>query len=293
MLHIINVVHTEPNWWDGLYTGLDIGTTNFLDRLASLGLRIPITWCAFFGNGHLVPGTKQEALDLLDARPEFLRSRFELGDEIGIHVHARHILDTQQYIAPNADRLQAAGYPYPSTHAPFMGRLEPPVIRALADANIDIDAGLVPRVGKVVYEQELDMDVFGRIVQDCSVRDPEALESYRPYHPSFTNIAEAGDCPFLEIPVIFSYHGIESHVPWYIDEIRRRWDALNVVKTDIIQFFWHPYEFLYPWSTEINHEVIEAFCRIFSEIAAWDAVIFSTTRDAARAYLTQEETKRS
>jgi|GEM_PF-5733049 len=33
MLHIINVVHTEPNWWDGQYSGLDIGVTRFLDRL--------------------------------------------------------------------------------------------------------------------------------------------------------------------------------------------------------------------------------------------------------------------
>jgi hypothetical protein len=284
MLHIINVVHTEPNWWDGIYSGLDIGTKRFLERLGELGLRVPITWCAFFGNGHLIPGTGQEAPDLIVARPEFLAARSKLGDEIGIHVHSRRIFDTESYIAVNAKQLQAAGYPYPSTHAPYWGRLDPSVFRALAEAKIAIDTGLTPRVGKGVYEQHYDEDAYGRVLQDCTSRDPNDPASYYPYHPSYEDIAKSGNCPVLEIPVTFSYHGIESHIPWYLEETRKRWKARDEVKTDIIQFFWHPYEFLYPSTNSINHEVIDAFCTIFTEIATWDEVLFCTTREAAYAY---------
>lgn len=284
MLHIINIVHTEPNWWDGQYTGLDIGATHFLDRLEALCLRVPVTWCAYFGNGHRVPGNGQEAPDLIDARPGFIASRARLGDETGIHVHGRAIFHTDPFIARNAAQLQVAGYPYPSTHAPYWNRLDPSMLHALVEAGIAIDTSLVPRIGKSIFDQDYDEEARGRVLQDCSWRDPDDPASYRPYHPSYEDVSREGDCPVLEIPITFSYHGIEDHVPWYLSELRRRKEALLPTGVDVVQFFWHPHEFLYPWSEKINFPVIEAFCRLFSEIAGWDGVVFSTARDAARAY---------
>lgn len=285
MLYIVNVAHTEPNWWDGTYSGLDIGAQRFLDDLAAASLRVPITWCAYFGNGHLIPGTGQEAPDLLLARPAFVAERYQLGDELGIHVHGQRIFSTEPFIAPNARQLQEFGYPYPSTYAGYWNRLDASVLHALADAGIAVDTALIPKVGRSIYTQDFDPEAKGRVLQDCSSRDRDDPASYRPSHPSYDDYAVPGDCPVLEVPVTFSYHGIETGIPAYINEIRKRWIARHEVRDDIIQFFWHPHEFIFPGTTTVNQPVIDAYIAIFSELVGWNDVVFSTMRDAARAFI--------
>jgi hypothetical protein len=50
ILYVLNVVHTEPDWWSGRYAGLDLGVRRFLEEPSKLEsrleCRIPITWCA-------------------------------------------------------------------------------------------------------------------------------------------------------------------------------------------------------------------------------------------------------
>jgi len=281
-VYVINIVHTEHNWWDDKYTGLDVGTSILLQRFREIedreGIKIPITWCLYFGNGQRGPVTSTLNPDIIDVRKEFFLRRFKLGDEIGIHTHAPDPREQCKFFTANAQRIEAEGFPYPKTHAPGWFYLNKKVFRALEKAEIEIDAGLLVRVGKATHP-------LGIMLQDCSERYPSDHKSFRPYFPSYENICRAGDCSVLEIPVFLSYHGIEENPKGFVDAFRKQWEHRDEVAVDIVQFFWHPFECMeMKPGGGINHGVINGYYAVYSEIAKWEDVIFSTTYQAAKAW---------
>ncbi len=266
-LHIVNVVHTEANWWDDGYTGLDVGTQDLLDRFegikASKSMELPITWCLFFANGYVNEPTGRIHPDIVDTRGEFFEKRLRLGDEIGIHTHAKNKEDQWKYIEGNAKKLEAAGFPDPRTHAPGWFYLDGNTLRALEKAEIPIDAGVIVRSPEA----------------EAAGRDYSDHKSFQPYHPSYENIYVPGSSPTLELPLFLSYNGIEESWENFARLVRAACDGRNEADEIVLQFFWHPFEMLHP-NGELNREVINGYVSLYDEVAGWEGVVFSTAYEA-------------
>ncbi|NLI98256.1 hypothetical protein GX441_06310 [bacterium] len=283
-VHVINVVHTEHNWWDDGYTGLDEGTALLLERFANLGARhvtrIPITWCLYFGNGEKGPVTGTVNPDIIDVRKEFFRERFKLGDEIGIHTHASDPKEQPRFFKANAEKVESHGFPYPKTHAPAWFYLDGSIFRALEAARIEIDTGVLVGCGVVNHPRVKDL-----MVQDSSRRDRGDHRAFRPYHPDYEKIWEPGTSPIVEIPVFLSCEGIGENPARFIEAFRKLWEHRDEVAVDIVQFFWHPFECMEQRTGgRINHSVIDGWCTLYSEIASWNDIVFSTACDAVVAW---------
>lgn len=111
-------------------------------------MKIPITWCLYFGN-EKGPVTGILNPDIIDVRKDFFLKRFKLGDKIGIHVHATDPREQYKFIRMNAEKIEAEGFPYPKTHAPAWFYLDEKVFKALDEAEFEVDAGvLVCQVSK-------------------------------------------------------------------------------------------------------------------------------------------------
>ncbi len=286
---IINVVHTEHNWWDDEYTGLDEGTALLLERFGKIetrqGIRIPITWCLYFGNGQKGPVTGTVNSDIIDVRKEFFLERFELGDEIGIHTHAPDPREQHRFFKANAEKIESEGFPYPRTHAPGWWYLDGQVIRALEDARIEIDTGVLVGCGKVTHPAIKDL-----MLQDSSSRDRQDHRSFRPYHPAYDNVSKPGNSSIVEIPVFLSYEGIGENPARFINAFRKLWEYRNEVAASIVQFFWHPYECMEQKNGGgINLSVVDGWYTLYSEIALWEDVVFSTAYEAAKAWIRNAE----
>jgi hypothetical protein len=282
-VYVINVVHTEHNWWDDKYTGLDIGVRHFLQKIEKIenseGIRIPITWCLSFANGGQNETMGVSPPDIIDMRKDFFVERFELGDEIGVHPHAADPRKQWKFIEENAKKIESEGFPYPKTHAPGWFYLDGKVFRELEKAGIEIDAGLlVGMKGSPMPHHEDIMQL------DTSERSRDIPKSFRPYFPSYKNVTKPGECPILEIPVFMSYDGIADNPQGFIDATRVQWEHRDEVPVDIIQFYWHPHEFMKPKSDEIADEVVNGYYTVYKEIAAWKDIYFSTAQEAAKKW---------
>ncbi len=291
-MHVINVVHTEHNWWDDEYTGLDEGTALLLERFGKIeaerGMKIPITWCLYFGNGQKGPVTGTDSPDIIDVRKEFFLERFKLGDEIGIHTHAGDPREQPKFFKKNAEKVESQGLPYPKTHAPAWFYLNGPIFRALEEARIEIDTGVLVDCGVVNHPQVKDL-----MVQDSSHRDRDDHRAFRPYHPDYDKIWEPGASPVVEIPVFLSYEGIGEDTARFIDSFRKLWEHRHEVAVDIVQFFWHPWECMVQRKGGgVNHNVIDGWCRLYSEIASWNDVVFSTACGAVDAWTHQADDRK-
>jgi hypothetical protein len=284
IVHVINVVHTEQDWWDGELRGIDLAMPAFLRRLEQLeheqGVKVPLTWCLYFGNDTGAP-------DIVDVRREFFWARWQQGDEIGIHTHAADHRHQPRYIKANAEKLAAAGFPYPKTHAPGWFYLNSDVIRALEDAGIEIDAGLYVRENQFLHPET------AILLQDATCRDATLPASFRPYHPDSRHVCLAGDSPVVEAPIFFPLEGREhgwncrggilENPGCYVEAFVEQWQHRHEVAVDIVQFYWHPFELL--WTDDagnayIDQKVVDGLCQIFSEIASLPDVVFSTTQNA-------------
>lgn len=295
-VHVINVVHTEPSWWDDQLTGLAKGVPLLFQRLEEIqnrtGVRVPITWCLYFGNGERGAVTGRLRPDTIDVRKDFFHERYEKGDEIGIHTHASDPREQYRYFRENAEKIESGGFPYPKTHAPGEFYLDSQTIRALEEAKIEVDAGLlvgardypglVVHDGKITHSHPL---LDGMILQDASCRDPSDYRSFRPYYPSYEDICRDGNSSVVEIPVFSYFKEIEDRPGGVVQTFRKQWAHRDEVAVDIVQFFWHPWELLnQPSEGEINHALIDGYHKVYSEIAKWEDVAFSTARKAAEAW---------
>ena len=277
--HVVNVVHTEHDWWQtpvagrqgdtqtNVYAGLDVGVSQLLQRLsdveASIGQRVPITWCLWFSNGS-VDSESRPIPDIIDCRLEFFQARSEMGDEIGIHPHAPKTQDQWRFIQANADRVTSLGFPPVDTHVGGWFETNSRVIGELESCKIGIDAGPVVRPGEGT--------VHGR--------SPDDHRSYRPYHPSRSNPWKEGASSVVRLPLFLSYHGIWDGATGFIDYTRRQYEKRDEVAVEIVHFFWHPFEMIHQETGGPNTSVIEGYHDLFREIGTWDDVVFSTAREA-------------
>ncbi len=270
-LHIVNVVHSEANWWDDTYTELDVGTTALLRRFEEIrdskGIDLPITWCLFFANGYVNEPTGAVHPDIVDTRGEFFQARLQLGDEIGIHTHAKGREHQWKFVGANAKKLEETGFPYPRTHAPGWLYLDGQTLRALEDAEIPVDAGVIVRSPEA----------------ESSGRSPSDPKSFRPYYPSYENVFEPGGSATIELPLFLSYNGIEKSWEGFAQAVLDQWIHRKEVDTSVLHFFWHPFEMLHS-NGELNQNVINGYASLYDEIAEWDDVLFSTAYEAASAW---------
>lgn len=274
-MYVINVVHTEANWWDDGYSGIDVGARELLKQLATLenaiGTRIPITWCLFFANGYHNPGTGNVHPDVVDTRRDFFHERLAAGDEVGIHPHAVSKEEQWRYIKENAEKLAGAGFPYPQTHAPGWFHLSGHVLRALEECHFVADAGVVVRTPEAA--------AAGR-----SADDPH---SFRPYFPSYQNPYKPGECSVVELPLFLSYHGI-GEVNGFVNAVTRQWAACEDGGMDVLQFFWHPFELVRQDGTP-DDQVINGFVAVYRRISELGGCSFATASQATHAWLALKE----
>ena len=280
VFHVINVVHTEHDWWHSpvagalessceanIYGGLDVGVARLLERFDEMhtrtGARIPITWCLWFSN-DIVDDQGRSIPDIVDTRRDFFQARMTLGDEIGIHPHARERSEQWRYIRENAAKLSDADFPYPSTHVGGWFVTDENVIAELNSCDIRIDAGPVVRPG--------DGSVHGR--------PPDSHLSYRPYHPSITNPWQAGVSSIVRVPLFLSYHGIWNGAEEFLGYAKHQYERRHEVPVEIVHFYWHPCEMVERDSGEPNDAVVDGYSDLLSEIGTWPDVVFSTARDA-------------
>jgi hypothetical protein len=277
-IYVVNVVHTEADVSDKGFSGIEVGLPALLAELAKLkkseGLHVPMTWCLQFCNDP-------NRTDMVDVHAEFFQERLRDGDEVGIHTHAPDVRDQPQFIGANVEKLEAAGFPHPKTHAPGWFYLAPDLIRSLERAGIEIDAGLVVREGRFIMP-ETDI-----LLQDSSDRDPREPSAFRPYHPSRTDVSQAGDSSVVELPVFFPlrgrehgwncWQGILTEPHTFVDAFKRHWRHRHEVGADIVQFYWHP------WEIVVRRRVadtVKNLCWIYQEIGRLDDVEFATAQAA-------------
>jgi hypothetical protein len=287
-IFVINVVHTEYDWWDKGPSGIEYGLPALMRELERLepeeSLKIPITWCLFFANN---PARR----DVVDTHREFFLQRLKLGDEVGVHTHAPDVRDQPKYYKSNAEKLEAAGFPYPKTHAPGWFYLNSEALHRLEEANIEIDAGLVVREGRFVHPEQ---DI---LLQDCSNRDPKKAASFRPYHPSRHRVSEVGDSPIVEIPIFFPLRGREhgwncgpgvaTEPHTFVEAFDNHWAHRKEVDVDIVQFYWHPFELVHrgrQGKEAVKLEVVRNLCDIFRHIGAREDVQFATAHAAVSVW---------
>ncbi|UCG44307.1 MAG: hypothetical protein JSU73_06815 [candidate division WOR-3 bacterium] len=281
-VHIVNVVHTEPDWWDGGLAGIDVGLPALLERFGDIeqkaGARIPVTWCLFFNNDYRSPEAGRRFSDVVSVRADFFHSRLELDDEVGIHTHALDPRRQHLYFQDNAQRLAEAGFPYPRTHAPGWFYLDGNVFRALERAGIETDAGLLVGAGRVVGRQPL---VKGILLQDATGRERSDPSAFRPYHPAPDCISRPGSSAVVEVPVFLSSSGVAEDPEGHVGAIRNQWLHRDEVEVEVVQLFWHPWELVEQGpGGGVNRAVVDGLAEVMSAVVGWDDVVFSTVHDA-------------
>ncbi len=219
-----------------------------------------------------------------------------MGNEIGVHTHVEYdnLPSQDEFIVPDADALEALGFPRPKTWVAGDFYTTKNTIRQLERGSYAVDGSVVPLEGKFCHGSRGQFEI-----------DYSKCKTLSPYHPSYEDFSLPGESHIVELPITgylpeLSYW--DQRFPCTEEKLEERllskWRKREEVEVDVFHVFWHPqdlwcpHDAWYPQDTgkprKIDRQLmkdVEELLRMASEL---DGVVFSTAYEAARDWAQNE-----
>ena len=246
------------------------------------GVRIAMTYLPCFLHGR-------DGYFIANEKRDLFKELLRMGNEIGVHTHVEYdnLPSQDEFIVPDADALEALGFPRPKTWVAGDFYTTPNTIRQLERGRYAVDGSVVPLEGKFYHGSRKQFEI-----------NYSKCKTLSPYHPSYEDISLPGDSPIVELPVTGYLPELcywDQHFLLTEEKLEERllskWRKRGEAEVDVFHVFWHPQDLWRPhdaWYPQdagkprkIDRQLMKSVEGLLRMAAELEGVVFSTAYKAA------------